>query len=324
MSDHGAYKGEMTDPFVPTDDELDGVYAGVAPADDLQEVAAFMLEVKATCAEAPRTEVAARHIAAMVEQAGRAEVTRPLNQRPVVVVRATWRKVMERTMSTVLKGAAGVLAASMSMMGLAYAGVDLPGEAAANAIEAVTGVDLPNQSENEKSVADDVKAVVESDTEKGCEFGQAVAAAASQNAQGDRPDEDRCADDGEGDSGEARGSSATGTEKSAAGRAKAAEKSAAGRSTAAEKSDGASDAGAGSGSTGADNASTGTDRASRGSDNASSGKATAEEESSGAGTAGSDAGGSDDTDGASEGLGTASEMSGGASEAAGGNADRRP
>lgn len=209
---------------------------------------------------------------------------------------------MDRTISAVLKGAAGVLAASMSMMGLAYAGVDLPGQAAANAIEAVTGVELPNQNdggENGKSVADDVKAVVESDAEKGCEFGQAVAAAASQNAQGDGPGaEEACTEDGE-DSGEPQGSKATGDEKSAEGRA-----------TATEKSGGASDEGA-------DNATTGTDRATSGADNATTGKATAEEKSSGAGTDDTD----DTDDDAADGPGTASDKSGGASEE---GSDRRP
>ena len=310
MTDPDAYGDEMTNPFGPTDDQLDGVFAGVASVDELEEVAAFLLETKTACTEAPPEEVSTRHMAAILEQARQATGTRPLIQKEVVVAERTmWRRAMERTMSTVLKGAAGVLAASVSMIGLAYAGVNLPGEAAANAIEAVTGVELPNQGDEGKSVADDVKAVVESDAEKGCEFGQAVAAAASQNAQGDRPDEDRCAEDGA-DSDEARGSRATGAEKSAAGRAKAAEKSAAGQATATEKSGGASDSGA--------------DTASGGAENASTGKATAEEKSSGSGAGGSDAGGSDHSDGASDGLGTASEMSGGASGSAGANTDRRP
>jgi len=197
---------------------------------------------------------------------------------------------MDRTISTVLKAGAGVLAASMSMMGLAYAGVDLPGQAAANAIEAVTGVDLPNQSDSGKSVAEDVKTVVESDMERGCEFGQTVAAAASQNAQGEGPGSEDACTEGEEGSGEPQGSKATGDAKSAEGRA-----------TATEKSGGASDGGA-------DNASTGT------------GKATAEDKSSGAGTDGTDDD-DDDTEDAADGQGTATDRSGGASES---GAEHRP
>ena len=198
---------------------------------------------------------------------------------------------MDRTISLALKGAAGVLAASMSMMGLAYAGVNLPGQAAAQALEAVTGVELPNQDgeENGKSVAEDVKAVVESDMEKGCEFGQAVASAASQNARGERSDEDRCTET-DGEDTAPRGSKATGDEKSAQGRA-----------TAGERSQGASDAAA-------DNAARGSDRASAGAGNAPTG----ESEDDG------------EDDGGMSGRETAGERSSGASTGGASNAEGRP
>lgn len=311
MSDRDAYPSEMTNPFGPTDDELDGVFAGVAPADSLEEVAAFMLEVKTTCSDAPREEVATRHIAAMVEQSRETAGARPLIQEEVAPVdRTRWRKAVDKMIATALKGAAGVLAASMSMMGLAFAGVDLPGQAAASALEAVTGVELPNQGENEndKSVEEDVKAVIESDMEKGCEFGQTVAAAASRNANGDASgsEEEACTEADE-EGGEPQGSKATGDEKSAAGRAKA-----------SENSGGASDAGAANADAGADNAAAGSDRADDGESNASTGKATAEERSSGAGSD------TEGDEGDTGGQGTASEQSGGASEGGAGNADRRP
>lgn len=311
MSDRDAYPSEMTNPFGPTDDELDGVFAGVAPADSLEEVAAFMLEVKTTCSDAPREEVASRHISAMVEQSHETAGARPFIQEQVApAAPSRWRKAVDKMIATALKGAAGVLAASMSMMGLAYAGLDLPGDAAANAIEAVTGVELPNQGAEgaDNSVAEDVKAVVEGSEAEGCEFGQEVAAAASQNAKGDGPgsEGEACTEEEE-DGGEPQGSKATGDEKSAAGRAKA-----------SENSGGASDAGADNADTGANNAAAGTDHADHGESNASAGKATAEERSSGAG---SDTG---RDEGDTGGQGTASEQSGGASEGGAGNADRRP
>lgn len=308
MTDPDAYPSEMTNPFGPTDDELDGVFAGVAPADSLEEVAAFMLEVKTTCSDAPREEVAHRHIAAMVEESRHTEGARPLIQEEIVTDRTRWRKAVDKMIATALKGAAGVLAASMSMMGLAYAGVDLPGQAAANALEAVTGVELPNQSEDHdgSSVADDVKSVVENSEAEGCEFGQEVAAAASQNAQDETGSQgDPCtASDNAGD--KAQGSKATGDEKAAQGRA-----------TATEKSGGASEAGAANADAGDDNADAGTDRATGGSDNSSTGKATADDRSSEAGSDDIE----DDSSAGSDGQGTASEQSGGASDS---GADRRP
>lgn len=286
MSDRDAYLDEMTRITGPKDEELEGVYAGVAPTESLEEVAAFMLEVKSTLSDGPSDATAREHLSGIVAEARKSPTTRPLpaNQDVFPAGPTTWRKVMDRMIATLAKGAAGVLAASMSMMGLAYAGVDLPGQSAERALEAVTGVSLPNQGDEASSVDDAVKAVVDGETEKGCEYGQAVAAAASQNAKGDRPaDGGECSADDS--AAEAKGSRATGTEKSAKGRATAAEKSANGRAAATEHSDGRSDAGA---------------------DNAAAGEASGAERSEGAGGAGAE--------NASRGESTAGEHSGGDSE----------
>ena len=322
MSDPDAYQDEMTTPFGPNDDQLDGIYAGVAPTEQLEDVAAFMLEVKAEFSGSPADEVADRHLAAMAQEARRLQPVRPPeNQTVLPAEKNRWRRAMDKMTSLALKGATGVLAASMSMMGLAYAGVDLPGQAAERALESVTGVELPNQEDSDAgSVAEDVKAVVDSDADKGCEFGQAVAAAASQNAQGDRADEERCseADDGS----EAQGSKATGEEKSAAGRAKAAEKSGAAADNATSGTDRAS-AGADNGaagsdrtSSGSDNATTGTDRAEGGADNAGEGRSTAED-NAGDDTSDTDAGGT-------AGPATGDEKSAGVSTGGAANAGARP
>jgi len=106
---------------------------------------------------------------------------------------------------------AGAVAASLSTMGLAYAGVDLPGTAAERAFERV-GIHLPNQTPegSGKSVAGDVRAVIENADERNCEFGRAVSEAASQNRQSeDKTKEDKCLDRSEearskGDAGKAR------------------------------------------------------------------------------------------------------------------------
>jgi len=209
---------------------------------------------------------------------------------------------MDKTIGIALKSAAATLAASMSMVGLAYAGVNLPGQAAERALEAVTGLELPNQGSNEgKSVADDVHAVLDSEL-KGCELGQAVADAADANRQDEASAEiDPC------EHADAEGSKATAEEKSTAGRAKAAEKSggrsesrgseasAQGRATAAEKSGGASDAGA-------DNAGT-NDDAGRARGEEASGKG-----SSNAGT-GSEKGGTTADEASSSGKDTGSSAS---------------
>lgn len=275
----------MTKITGPKDEELEGVYAGIAPSESLADVASFMVEVKSTLTGGPSDATARGHLSAIAAEARKVSATRPLpaNQEVFAAGPTTWRKFMDKMIATLAKGAAGVLAASMSMMGLAYAGVDLPGQSAERALEAVTGVTLPNQGDEATSVDDAVRAVVESDADKGCEFGQAVAAAASQNAKGAR-DGDSEACSAEGDS-EAKGSRATGTEKSAKGRATAAEKSAAGKAAATTNSGGRSDAGA---------------------DNAATGEAEAAERSEGAADSGAG--------NASEGESTAGENSGGASE----------
>ncbi len=82
------------------------------------------------------------------------------------------------------------------MVGLAYAGVDLPGQAAEQAFEAVTNLELPNQGpEVDSSVSDDVRTVIDGDLE-GCELDQAVADAADANSEDEAASEtDPCTQD---------------------------------------------------------------------------------------------------------------------------------
>jgi len=148
---------------------------------------------------------------------------------------------MSRTASIGMKIAAATAALLLSTIGLAYAGVDLPGTAAEKAVEKVLGVELPNQAaddsasdeahgksdedhgksdeagdeENGKSVSDDVHDVKDSTEERGCEFGQAVSDAAGANRQGDEDNEKDPCDREDGEEHEPQGSRATGEEHSA-------------------------------------------------------------------------------------------------------------
>jgi hypothetical protein len=218
-----------------SDRDLDRLFSGgstgSALSDDLEEV---LGAARTALTQAPNGAARERHLAVVWEAArdlASAEQTRAPVPLPAPV--SLWRKVMSRSLSAALKLSVALGAATLSLAGLAYAGVDLPGSAAEKAVENVLRVDLPNQAQPEdagKSVADDVHAVIEGSDERGCEFGQAVAAAASANRQDESPAKD---DPCTRDDSTPNGSRATGEERSADGRARA-----------SEASGGASDAGA--------------------------------------------------------------------------------
>jgi hypothetical protein len=268
VSSFDDYEDEMARLRELSDRDLDRLFAaggstGSALSDDLEAV---LGAARAALDEAPNEAARERHLAVVwvaARDLASAEQTRA--PAPVPAPLSLWRKVMRRSLSVALKLSVALGAATLSMAGLAYAGVDLPGSAAENAVEKVLGVELPNQQRPEnagKSVADDVHAVIEGSDDRGCEFGQAVAAAASANRQDESPAKD---DPCTRDDSTPNGSRATGEERSADGRARA-----------SEASGGASDAGA-------DNAGTHDDF----------GRATAEEASNGGqgnGSASSDAG----------------------------------
>jgi hypothetical protein len=270
VSSFDDYDDEMARLSELSDRDLDRLFyggsTGSALSDDLEAV---LRAARAALAEAPNEVARERHLALVLEAArdlASAEQTRTPS--PVLAPVSLRRKVMRRSLSIALRLSVALGAATLSMAGLAYAGVDLPGNAAEKAVERVLRVELPNQERPEnagKSVADEVHAVIESTEDRGCEFGQAVAAAASANRQGESPAKD---DPCTRDESEPNGSRATGEERSAEGRARA-----------SEASGGASDAGA-------DNAGTHDDF----------GRATAEEASSkgpGNGSSASDAGADD-------------------------------
>jgi hypothetical protein len=235
MSDRDAYQGEMARRDGLSDEEVEALLAGIAREGEHPELALFLATVREQATIDDTTT--ARHLDAISQEAERvAAGLRPVAGPHVVASPTpTWRRVMQRSSRLIAQTTAGVVVLSMSMIGLAYAGVDLPGTAAEKALEKVTPLDLPNQGGQEgaeattsgKSVADDVKAVIESSTTRGCPFGQAVAEVASQNRQGDGgSDKDPCARGAEDkDGNDPQGSKATGEERSAKGRAIAADKS---------------------------------------------------------------------------------------------------
>jgi hypothetical protein len=304
MSDLDDIYDEMRRLGKTSESDLDRMLSG-HPVDDaaLEGMASALQETRERLTQAPDKSIRRSHLLAMAAAAdGVASETSQdaaslANSRPTL-----GRRLMRRTwlIGTRAAAAGGVLA--LSSLGLAYAGVDLPGTAAEQAWEAV-GVHIPNQVElPEQSKANDVRDVIESSEERGCEFGQAVSEAASADSQKKGPSENPCAN---GEAAEAKGSSATGEENSADGRANAAEKSDGhseagadnagsnddqGRAKASEKSGGKSDAGsdnAGGAATGGsdnagDNDDVGEETASGGSGNSESGQEKASEESGGA------------------------------------------
>lgn len=287
MSDLDAYDDEMARIWRLSEEDVERVLAGKNPRDEsLDGVVGLVQDVRAHFSGPVDPRTRAHDLAVLAREAShlRDGSKEPSDVRPT----STWRQILDRTRWVAVRGAAATVAASLSMIGLAYAGVDLPGQAAEQALERVTGLELPNQGgevpdQAASSVADDVRDVIENSTATGCEFGQEVAAAASQNAEGETgPAEDPCT---KADAAEAQGSRATGVEKSAEGRATAEEKSAEGQTT--------------------------------GDEAASSGRATGSEKSGG--TSGDAGGNADEADGtgsdkAVDGSGTASSSSGGTSD----------
>jgi hypothetical protein len=311
-----------------SDRDIERLLVGEVLGDaDLDDVAIHLRNLRAVSAQAPGDAVATRHVAAVVAAARtRAHGAAPRGAAPPF----TPAGALLRRVKT---AAAGVAAAAVGLTGattgLAYTGVDLPGRAAERAVEAVLSVELPNQdvAENRASagvVADRVRAIIAAWTEeaRGCEFGQAVSGAARGENEV-RPAEDPCTNDG---NTTAKGSKATGEEKSAAGkaraeeaRARAEERAASGRARGAEgRSNGPEKSTAGR-ATAEEKSSAG--RAT-GNENSTGGQSTADEKSSaGQSNAEENPGGDHPTgeDRSSEGRATAEQKSSAAQDRAGGS-----
>ncbi|HVM11977.1 MAG TPA: hypothetical protein VM638_05830 [Actinomycetota bacterium] len=246
-----------------TDRDIERLLAGDAlERADLTEVASHLRNLRAFSARAPGVEVANRHVVAAASAARAASGDAVLEG--AASPAPARRGFLERTRLAVARLATGAVALSGATAGLAYAGVDLPGSAAEQAFDKV-GIELPNQAPDTEAadVADRVHAVIEAwpQQERGCAFGQAVAAAArDDDVQTCRSDASKAG--AEAAKGKAEGK-AKGPEKARGGRATGTAKSARGRAEAAERSDGPAAP-----------------------EQSSGGRATAEERSSSAGTTG--------------------------------------
>ena len=124
---------------------------------DLDEVAAFFAELKSALVSPPGSEVAERHVAAMTEAARTTDAASPA--RGVTVTagrgRAPWRKILAPAVNL-----AAVCVGLMSLTaGLAYVGVDLPGQVAEKVFAAI-GVELPYQDGRPPTDPSDVAPVV--------------------------------------------------------------------------------------------------------------------------------------------------------------------
>ena len=164
------------------DRQIDEILSGQTPLREgpFAEIARHLADARSQLVQAPDEVTQEAHLAAIVKAAR--ETTgqtwsAPERHRPSPIARIR--------MAAVRLGAA-VVATSLSTMGLAYAGVDLPGTAAEKIFDRV-GIELPNQGPEDsgKSVADDVKDVIENTEERDCKFGRAVSEAASQNRKGE-------------------------------------------------------------------------------------------------------------------------------------------
>jgi hypothetical protein len=253
MSLPNDYEDEMGGLGRLSDREVEQLAAGRTPIDDdtLEDLAAHLRIIRAACVAAPDEVTHALHVAEITHTAQLfAESGEPVAAASKAIGPAgqasglsKWTRRMEVARSSAIKLAAGMTAAMLSTAGLAYAGVDLPGQAADKAFDAVLGVELPNQGRREVKVTSDgpdesadqtaldVWAVISNwSGERGCAFGQAVANAATDGEHA--PD---CT--------AAEGAGSQGDEASAEGRATADEASSVGTSTANEASRGRSEAG---------------------------------------------------------------------------------
>lgn len=182
---------------------------------DAETLEAFASRVRDTYATAPDEAITARQLAAITASARRladrdpqASVDRSRPEARILGSQNRWRNAMRRNRPFVVaaKLAATAVAAVALMAGLAVAGVTLPAPAQ-DAFDKA-GVDLPNQAaENARQHSGDTSQRVldvigqRESFESGCEFGQAVAAA----ARGEEPTASPCAKAGQGAAGERDG-----------------------------------------------------------------------------------------------------------------------
>lgn len=241
MSDSDAYESEMKD--LHRDRAIDRLLAGKVIETDPEsaELAALVADIEATYVQAVDPETEAAHVARIVEAArsqaledrGRAteDRGRAVEDRGRVSDRGRTRPLRRlRPVALLAKFAAAAIGVSLLGGGLALAGVQLPG-ALGDAFDRLGGnapehVDsLPANGQNAdatpaatpvgSAIADGLLDFIHSTDDKGCSFGQGVAAIASGGNGGNA---DACTNastaDNNGNNDGPRGSRATGGEAS--------------------------------------------------------------------------------------------------------------
>jgi len=172
-----AYEDEMKDLAELSDRDVERVLGGDLRVNDPagRELARRLARVRETYVQPPTEEVASAHLAAIADEAAplrlgslEHDARGRSNARPTRRFRMTPKRLAILPLGL-------VLAAFLATAGLAVAGVTLP-DAARTPFDQL-GIQLPNQSR-----ASDVHAVIDATqpADRGCAFGQAVAAAASQ------------------------------------------------------------------------------------------------------------------------------------------------
>ncbi len=220
------------------------------------------LDALRSAASRPADEVTeARHVAAIVAAA---KETAPVRVWRSGRSQGGW---LMRARVWAMRACAAGSAAALSLVGLAYAGVDLPGTAAERAIEATFGVELPDQGQptepgrsDEAPVGNDggddepsaqgggmSDEASADDKDPGCEFGQDISEQASSgsNGRGDGA-EDPCDRDGNSSSNARSGNAGSKRNGSKGGRSDDAPRAPEdagdrGKDNAAERSDGSND-----------------------------------------------------------------------------------
>lgn len=160
MTDFDDYQDEMRWASRLSENEVEATIAGVPPEGDseLARVAEILSSARYALLETPREHVEQHHLAAIATAFRLPRDASELPRRPhepAMQEASAWgRWSFARTARTIaLRAAGGIAAASLAIVGLAYAGVDLPGTATEQVVHALTGLKLPNQAQPEPRIA---------------------------------------------------------------------------------------------------------------------------------------------------------------------------
>jgi hypothetical protein len=272
VSDPDAYPDDMGRFYGMSEEDIERLVGGAAPADDeeLEQLAGFLAVAKEELTRGPAQATEHAHLVSITETArSLAEkgepVARPASKATGPAPQAsglpTWRRVLlgNRATRLIAKVTAAAVALTVLTGGLALAGVDLP-----NQVEDAfdrAGIELPNQVGSDEELEgttaeqiDDlqssnapgwVKQMVELiktlEGREGCEFGQMIAGVASSSGEStEGPSPEACTAGEEGrELGEQKASEGRelGEQKSAEGRQTGSDASEQGRQTGSDASE---------------------------------------------------------------------------------------